>query len=118
MQEILQYLKLNGERLDSEIAQATGIPLAKVRLGMADLSLPRRRHDVPLDPVQGRQADRRDALPRVRIYPARQPRPEIESATAGKVKPAMRSGTGRRGIRLTVGLREAVTPLLALSAIA
>jgi hypothetical protein len=38
MQEILQYLKQNGERLDSEIAQATGIPLAKVRIGMADLS--------------------------------------------------------------------------------
>ena len=31
MQEILEYLKNNGERLDSEIAAATGISLAKVR---------------------------------------------------------------------------------------
>jgi hypothetical protein len=38
MNEILQYLKQNGERLDSEIAAATGIPLAKVRVGMANLS--------------------------------------------------------------------------------
>jgi len=38
MQEILEYLKLNGERLDSEIAAATGISLAKVRLGVSDLS--------------------------------------------------------------------------------
>lgn len=38
MQEILEYLKLNGERLDSEIAAATGISLAKVRLNVSDLS--------------------------------------------------------------------------------
>ena len=31
MQEILQYLKNNGERLDSEIAAATGLSLANVR---------------------------------------------------------------------------------------
>ncbi len=38
MQEILQYLKQTGEQLDSEIAAATGIPLAKVRIGVSDLS--------------------------------------------------------------------------------
>ena len=38
MQEILQYLKHNGGRLDSEIASATGIPLAKVRLSVSELS--------------------------------------------------------------------------------
>ena len=38
MQEILQYLKHNGERLDSEIAAATGISLANVRRGVTDLS--------------------------------------------------------------------------------
>jgi len=38
MQEILQYLKNHGERLDSEIAAATGISLANVRLGMSALS--------------------------------------------------------------------------------
>jgi len=38
MQEILHYLKHNGERLDSEIAAATGIPLANVRRGVTDLS--------------------------------------------------------------------------------
>ena len=37
MQAILQYLKLNGERLDSEIA-ATGLSLAKVRVGVSELS--------------------------------------------------------------------------------
>lgn len=38
MQEILEYLKVNGERLDSEIAAATGLSLAKVRLSVSDLS--------------------------------------------------------------------------------
>ncbi len=38
MQEILQYLKHHGERLDSEIAAATGISLANVRLGVSALS--------------------------------------------------------------------------------
>ena len=38
MQEILQYLKHSGERLDSEIAAATGISLANVRLGVSALS--------------------------------------------------------------------------------
>jgi DNA-binding IclR family transcriptional regulator len=38
MNNILQYLKTHGERLDSEIAEATGIPLAKVRIQMAELA--------------------------------------------------------------------------------
>jgi len=38
MKEILQYLKVNGERLDTEIAEATGISLAKVRLHLAELA--------------------------------------------------------------------------------
>lgn len=38
MQEILQYLKKNGQRLDSEIAEAVGMPLSKVRGLLADLS--------------------------------------------------------------------------------
>jgi hypothetical protein len=37
MQEILQYLKNSGERLDSEIAAATGLSLAKVRMSVSDL---------------------------------------------------------------------------------
>ena len=32
MHEILKYLKAHGERLDSDIAKATGISLEKVRL--------------------------------------------------------------------------------------
>jgi hypothetical protein len=39
MQDILQYLKLNGERLDSEIAAATGQSLAKVRVSLSELSV-------------------------------------------------------------------------------
>lgn len=35
---ILQYLKKNGQHLDSEIALATGIPLHKVRASLAALS--------------------------------------------------------------------------------
>ena len=35
---ILQYLKKYGQRLDSEIAAATGIPLPKVRTSLSDLS--------------------------------------------------------------------------------
>ena len=38
MQEILQYLKHSGERLDSEIATATGISIANVRLHVSELS--------------------------------------------------------------------------------
>ncbi len=38
MQEILLYLKKNGQRLDSEIAEAVGMPLSKVRSLLADLS--------------------------------------------------------------------------------
>ena len=35
---ILQYLRKHGQRLDSEIATATGIPLPTVRLSLSDLS--------------------------------------------------------------------------------
>jgi predicted ArsR family transcriptional regulator len=38
MQDILQYLKLTGEKHDSEIAAATGISLAEVRLRVSELS--------------------------------------------------------------------------------
>jgi predicted ArsR family transcriptional regulator len=34
---ILQYLKKHGQLLDSEIAAATGIPLAQVRISLTDL---------------------------------------------------------------------------------
>ena len=35
---ILQYLHKHGQRLDSEIAKATGIPLTTVRISLSDLS--------------------------------------------------------------------------------
>jgi len=35
---ILQYLKKHGQRLDSEIAAATGIPLPALRASLSDLS--------------------------------------------------------------------------------
>jgi DNA-binding IclR family transcriptional regulator len=38
MNEILQYLKTHGERLDTEIADATGLTLAKVRTILAELA--------------------------------------------------------------------------------
>lgn len=38
MKEILQYLKVNGEKLDSEIAHAVGIPLAHAHVKLAELS--------------------------------------------------------------------------------
>lgn len=38
MQEILQYLKDHGERLDSEIAAETGISLKNVSLYLAELA--------------------------------------------------------------------------------
>ncbi|MFZ2301592.1 MAG: FaeA/PapI family transcriptional regulator [Gallionella sp.] len=38
MNDILEYLKSNGERLDTDIAKATGIPLAKTRLYLAELT--------------------------------------------------------------------------------
>ncbi len=38
MNEIMQYLKKNGQRLDSEIAAATGMPLVKVRNLIGELS--------------------------------------------------------------------------------
>ena len=38
MNEILQYLKKHGERLDTDIAEATGISLIAVRSQLADLA--------------------------------------------------------------------------------
>jgi transcription initiation factor IIE alpha subunit len=38
MKDILQYLKAHGERLDTEIAEATGYTLAKVRLLLSELA--------------------------------------------------------------------------------
>ena len=38
MKEILQYLKKHGERLDTEIAEATGISLANVHLQLSELA--------------------------------------------------------------------------------
>ena len=38
MNEILQYLKKHGERLDTEIAVATGMPLTNVHLHLSELA--------------------------------------------------------------------------------
>ena len=38
MGNIIQYLKLNGEQLDSQIAAATGLSLAKIRARVRELS--------------------------------------------------------------------------------
>jgi len=38
MNQILQYLKTHGERLDTEIAEAAGISLSKARLLLTELS--------------------------------------------------------------------------------
>ena len=38
MEEILQYLKKHGDRLDKEIAEATGISLTNVRLHLSELA--------------------------------------------------------------------------------
>lgn len=41
MKEILQYLKKHGERLDAEIAEATGISLTNVRVHLSELAAQR-----------------------------------------------------------------------------
>ncbi|MBW8077868.1 MAG: ArsR family transcriptional regulator [Gallionella sp.] len=38
MNKILQYLKINGERLDTDIAAAVGLSLAAARIELAGLS--------------------------------------------------------------------------------
>ena len=38
MKEILEYLKKNGERLDTEIADAVGISIVKVRSHISELA--------------------------------------------------------------------------------
>lgn len=38
MNEILQYLKKHGEKLDAEIAQAAGLSLSKTRRYLAELA--------------------------------------------------------------------------------
>lgn len=38
MKEILQHLKKHGEQLDTEIAEAVGLSLAKVRAQLAELA--------------------------------------------------------------------------------
>jgi hypothetical protein len=43
MNEVIQYLRMHGERLDKEIAVATGISLDAVRLQLAGLAA---RHEV------------------------------------------------------------------------
>jgi hypothetical protein len=35
---ILQYLKIHGERLDTQIAKAAGVSLSQVRLNLAELT--------------------------------------------------------------------------------
>lgn len=41
MKEILQHLKTHGEQLDTEIAAAVGISLAKVRMHLTELAAQR-----------------------------------------------------------------------------
>ena len=38
MKEILQYLKSHGERLDTDIAVVTGMPLANVHIHLSELA--------------------------------------------------------------------------------
>ena len=38
MNQILQYLKSNGEKLDAEIAEAAGISLSKTRFYLTELA--------------------------------------------------------------------------------
>jgi DNA-binding IclR family transcriptional regulator len=38
MSEILDCLKQHGQRLDSELARETGVPIAKVRLRLGELA--------------------------------------------------------------------------------
>jgi DeoR/GlpR family transcriptional regulator of sugar metabolism len=38
MNEILQYLKTHGERLDAEIAEAVGMSLVNVRIQLSELA--------------------------------------------------------------------------------
>jgi len=45
MKEILQYLKKHGEQLDTEIAEAIGISVAKTRIHLAELAA---KHEVVL----------------------------------------------------------------------
>ena len=37
--QVLQYLRKHGQKLDSEIAKDTGIPLKQVRLSVYELSM-------------------------------------------------------------------------------
>ncbi len=39
MNEILQYLKTHGERLDAEIAEAVGMSLTKVRIQLSEMTI-------------------------------------------------------------------------------
>ena len=73
MQAILHYLKLNGEQLDSEIAAATGISLAKVRVSVSELSAKGGGRPMPADSIQRRQADRWATVPDVGIHATRWP---------------------------------------------
>jgi hypothetical protein len=82
MQEIMQYLKANGQRFDSEIAAATGLSLAKVRRSISDLSA---RGEISKCSVTRFGADgakgRGRALPRCGLHPAQEPGPQ-----AGRVE--------------------------------
>jgi DeoR/GlpR family transcriptional regulator of sugar metabolism len=58
MNPILQYLEKHGERLDAEIAAATGISLSKVRLDVSELAANRQVmvcHSIKFD--KGKQVE-------------------------------------------------------------
>jgi hypothetical protein len=86
MQEILQYLKHNGERLDSEVATATGISLADVRLSVSELSA---RGDVVVcRSIRFKDGQEIDAiLCRISGYiPPPAPRKEIKRAVMARAR--------------------------------
>ena len=52
MNEILEYLKKNGQKLDIEVAEATGMSLTNVRSQLSELAAKGEDHDMPSDTVR------------------------------------------------------------------
>ena len=82
MNRILEYLRIKGEQLESEIAGGTGMPLAEVRLGISKLAA---NGDLVMCQVikfeDGKQI--KGTLYRAAGY-VPQPKPGRKPATAGK----------------------------------
>ena len=80
LNEILPCLKKYGQRLDSELAKETGVPIAKVRAASRRIVRDGRHHHLQPDPLRARQTNRRVAVSHVGLGSTSSARSKSEAA--------------------------------------